>query len=302
MSSDNYLAYKLIDSHHHLWDVEQHHYPWLAAKGEVRFFGQPDPIRKNYLVADYCSDHDNNISQSVHIQVGIDPALRLTETQWLQQCHDESNGKYPAKAVVEIDMLAADVEQQILAHKQFSITQGVRHIIGKSPEENKHMPAFNRDKWYDSLQLLVKHQLSFDLQLTQEHYEDVFNLLKMLPELKVVICHLASPWDQSEDGFDQWCTAMSCFAVLPNCYMKLSGFAMFNHGFKADKFKQYALKSIALFGVERCMLGSNFPVDKLYMSYQDLLACWHELLQSLPVEQQSYLAHKTAANFYGLTD
>lgn len=302
LSSDNYLAYKLIDSHHHLWDVEQHHYPWLAAKGEVRFFGQPDPIRKNYLVADYCSDHDNNISQSVHIQVGIDPALRLTETQWLQQCHDESNGMFPAKVVVEIDMLADDVEQQILAHKQYGVTQGVRHIIGKSPEENKSMPAFNRDKWFDSLRLLEKYGLSFDLQLTEEHYEKVFNILKMLPDLKVVICHLASPWDQSENGFQLWCKAMSCFAVLPNCYMKISGFAMFNHVFIADKFDKYAHKAIEIFGANKCMLGSNFPVDKLYMSYSELLNHWHALLQGYSVEQQSLLAHQTASNFYCLTN
>ncbi|MEW6999155.1 amidohydrolase [Colwelliaceae bacterium BS250] len=292
----------LIDAHHHLWDIEQHHYPWLAAYGQKRFFGQPDAIRKNYLIADFCQDHKAKVDKSVHIQVGIAEHLRLDETKWLQQCHEHSGGKYPCKAVVEIDMLSANIEQQILAHKQFSITQGVRHIIGKSPDENKTLPKFDASKWLSALNLLEQHQLSFDLQLTEEQYQDVYQVLQQLPNLKVAICHLASPWDQSEHGFNQWIIAMQRFASLPNCYMKISGFSMFNHGFDADNFSRYAQQAITLFGSDRCMLGSNFPVDKLYMSYESLMQHWQHLLVNYTAKQQSDLRYKTAASFYDIMD
>ena len=61
---------KWIDAHHHLWDLARIEYPWLMAKGEVRFFGQPDPIRKDYLTEDFLQDAGDFISRSVHIQVG----------------------------------------------------------------------------------------------------------------------------------------------------------------------------------------------------------------------------------------
>lgn len=292
----------LIDAHHHLWDMDQFHYPWLSAFGQTRFFGQPDPIRKNYLVENFCQDHHNRVNKSVHIQVGISEHLRLDETKWLQTCHEQSNGKYPCKAVVEIDLTSNNVEQQILMHKKFPITQGVRHIIGKSPEENKGLPKFDQAKWLKGLQLLEKHHLSFDLQLTEEQYQPVFNVLKQVPNLKVAICHLGSPWDQSEQGFSHWVKAMQQFATLDSCYIKISGFSMFNHGFNHEKFMLYANTAITIFGSDRCMLGSNFPVDKLYMSYDQLLQRWRELIQSFGEISQQNLSYKTAKNFYQIND
>ena len=44
----------MIDAHHHLWDLEKVSYPWLEAKGVVRFFGDPTPIQRNYLLKEFC--------------------------------------------------------------------------------------------------------------------------------------------------------------------------------------------------------------------------------------------------------
>ena len=62
---------------------------------------------------------------------------------------------------------------------------------------------------------------------------------------------------------------MKAFAELPNCYMKLSGSAMFKYAFDSESFKRYAHAAIDIFGSQRCMFSSNFPVDKLYVSYSD---------------------------------
>ncbi|MGB0938549.1 MAG: amidohydrolase family protein [Colwellia sp.] len=287
-----------IDSHHHLWNLEQISYPWLMAKGEERFFGQPDPIRKNYLVNDFCDDHQNEIVKSVHVQVGAIQNDALNETKWLTDCAKQAADKFPAKAVVAVDMLADDVEAQILAHKQYGVTQGVRHIIGKSEEENKTLPKFEAEKWLHSFSLLIKHNLSFDLQFTHEQYKDVFHVLEKVPELKVVICHLASPWDQSPAGFKHWQENMQRFAQLPNCYMKLSGFSMFNHKMIADKFFEYCHEAIKLFSPQRCMFGSNFPVDKLYISYQALFELWQEVVSQYSSDDAHFLRYETANQFY----
>ena len=289
---------KWIDAHHHLWELEQVHYPWLMTKGEARFFGQPDAIRKNYLHSDFIADHENVIVKSVHVQVGATKQDEIKETAWLAKCSQQTNNKFPTKAVVAIDMLANDIEQQIAQHKRYSITQGVRHIIGKSLEENKALPHFEKDRWLSALTLLQKHQLNFDLQLTEDQYLPVFTLLSQLPELKVAICHLASPWDQSPEGFNRWRRAMKLFAALPNCTMKISGFSMFNHGMNKETFKLYAHSAIEIFGVQRCMFGSNFPVDKLYISYQALFSLWQEIVSQYNEDEANWLRYLSAANFY----
>jgi len=290
-----------IDAHHHLWDLDAVHYPWLAAKGEKRFFGQPDPIRKNYLVKDFSCDHQHKISQSVHVQVGASNSLKETELiHRLSQSGQSDAVSFPSAAVVAVDMRQPSIEQQITPHLSYNITRGARDIIGKSPEENKSLPAFIPDVWLNNWQYLASKSLSFDLQLTSEQYQMVLKTLERVPEVKVAICHFASPWDQSDLGFDYWKKQMQAFAELPNCYMKLSGFSMFKHTFDSESFKRYAHAAINIFGPQRCMFGSNFPVDKLYISYADLLAQWHEIIAIYNIDEANYLASKTASNFYQL--
>jgi predicted TIM-barrel fold metal-dependent hydrolase len=117
----------------------------------------------------------------------------------------------------------------------------------------------------------------------------VFTLLNILPELKVAICHLASPWDQSPESFERWRRAMMQFATLPNCTMKISGFSMFNNGMNKEKFKLYAHSAIETFGAQHYMFGSNFPVDKLYISYQALFSLWQEIVSQYNEDEANWL-------------
>ena len=60
----------LIDAHHHLWDLDAVDYPWLNAKGVYRFFGDPTPIQRNYLLGEFRKEaSEQGIRASVHIQV-----------------------------------------------------------------------------------------------------------------------------------------------------------------------------------------------------------------------------------------
>jgi predicted TIM-barrel fold metal-dependent hydrolase len=291
-----------VDSHHHLWDLTRVKYPWLSAKGERRFFGQPDPIRKNYLVENYIADHQFSVGESVHIQVGAEDSLQ--ETQFIERMANtnclHSSKQYPNAAVVAINMSVDDISEPVERQLSHDIVRGVRDIIGKSLEENKLLAPFQPKLWKKNWLLLADNSLSFDLQFTSEQYYSVLRVLEKIPELKVAICHFASPWDQSETGFKFWKTAMKQFAALPNCYMKLSGFGMFKQSFVSADFAKYAHESIHLFGPSKCMFGSNFPVDKLYMSFQELFVNWNEVVSKYNIQQASQLSSLTAREFYKL--
>lgn len=289
-----------VDAHHHLWNLNKIHYPWLMAKGEPRFFGQPDPIRQNYLLNDFQQDHQNKISRSVHIQVGCIEADNIAETAFVDAMSKQSHAHYPSAAVVAINMKADSIEEEINKHLAYNITRGVRDIIGKSPEENQSMPPFSSAVWHKNWQCLANNKLSFDLQLTSEQYIPVLKTLEKTPELNVAICHFASPWDQSDSGFSTWVQAMKQYAQLPHCYIKLSGFSMFTHHFNSNNFEKYAHAAIDIFGPERCMFGSNFPVDKLYVNYQTLFSYWQKVIQQYSPQAAHFLASQTAVNFYRL--
>ena len=181
---------------------------------------------------------------------------------------------------------------------EFELTRGVRHLIGHSADENPTLPLFVPEVWVNNWKLLVEHDLSFDLQLTEDQYEVVLTALSKVPELKVSICHFASPWDQSDAGFKRWKDWMKEFSSLPNTYMKMSGFSMFKWKWEEAEFIKWALAAVEVFGVERCMFGSNFPVDKLYVSYADLFAAWSKGASQVASAEATYLAGQTAKNFY----
>lgn len=287
-----------IDAHHHLWDLSRIEYPWLLAKGEARFFGQPDPIRKNYLVDDYCADTDGKISRSVHVQVGASEGQELSETKFVNDCSEQSGQCFPAAAVVAVDLGQRNIEKQIEAQQAFSVTRGVRHMIGKSAEENPFLPPFKPEIWVDNWRLLSERDLSFDLQFTEEQYAIVLAALEQVPELRVAICHLASPWDRSAEGVKRWQRWMKRFAELPNSVMKISGLSMFTKQWDEQVFLEWGEMAVEIFGAGRCMLGSNFPVDSLYVSYENLFQGWQKLVsQCSPVEAVE-LAGQTAQRFY----
>lgn len=289
-----------IDAHHHLWDLSRVDYPWLMARGEDRFFGQPDPIRRNYLAADYRQDTAGRIIRSVHVQVGARPGEELHETAFVNDCSRESGGHFPAAAVVAVDLGQPDILKDLEAQLEYPVTRGVRHMIGKSPEENPSLPPFEPDIWIRNWRIVAEHGLSFDLQLTEDQFETVLSALRQVPELRVAICHLASPWDRSAEGFRRWRAWMQEFAELPNSVMKISGLSMFTWRWEEETFLEWALAALEIFGADRCMLGSNYPVDSLYVSYDELFEAWEKLVAQCSPGEAEALAGRTAASFYGL--
>jgi predicted TIM-barrel fold metal-dependent hydrolase len=289
-----------IDAHHHLWDLSKVEYPWLLAKGEVRFFGQPDPIRKNYLVSDYQADTRGRVAKSVHVQVGARSGEELRETAFVDACSRESGGCCPAAAVVAVDLGLPGIERQLEQQLAFPLTRGVRHMIGKSPEENPTLPPFVPEVWRANWRRLEQLGLTFDLQLTEDQYQTVLAVLQEVPGLRVAICHLASPWDRSSEGFRRWRGWMRRFAELPNVAMKISGLAMFTKAWDEELFLDWAEAALEIFGADRCMLGSNFPVDSLYVSYDDLFSAWLKLARQCSPDEAVSLAGGTAGAFYSL--
>ena len=94
----------MIDSHHHLWDLKAVEYPWLNAKGVKRFFGDPTPIQRNYLIDEFRPDaQKNGFGSSVHIQVGAKDGL--AEAKWVQSISD-ANPDWPMVQVVFCDLTA----------------------------------------------------------------------------------------------------------------------------------------------------------------------------------------------------
>ena len=293
---------QIIDAHHHLWDLEACDYPWLMAKGVKRFFGDPTPIQKNYLVSDLRHDAQRyELEASVHIQVGVAPGTELEETDWLQGIGDKEG--LPSAIVAYCELDRGDAPAVLAAHMQSSRVRGVRQIIGRSDEEDATTGSgqlIDKPVWQDNLEMLGELGLSFDLQLTPGQVPRVAEVLAMAPDTQVALCHCGSPWDQSATGLASWRDGLRLLASLPNVVCKVSGLGMFDHDWTVESIRPIVEACIEAFGVRRTMFGSNFPVDKLHADYTTIWSAYEEITSGLNEADQQSLFANTARTFYGI--
>jgi predicted TIM-barrel fold metal-dependent hydrolase len=298
MSSPVELPTRIVDAHHHLWDLNAINYPWLMAKGEPRFFGDPTQIQKDYLVDDFRCDHaDLSIVKSVHIQVGVAAEDALLETRWLQ-CQNEAYS-WPSAIVAFSDLTAVDIADQLEAHAQSLAFRGIRQIVGRSAEEDATTGTGSLladPRFLEGLIELSDRGLSFDLQLLPTQMSAAASLLEKLPNLKVALCHAGSLSRQEE--FNIWKEGIERFAALPNVICKMSGFGMFDRKWTTNSTKVKFDVVADTFGPKRIAFGSNFPVEKLASGYVSVWTRFSELTSDFSNVDRAMMFAGTAEGFY----
>ncbi len=285
-----------IDAHHHLWDLQAVDYPWLMAKGVPRFFGDPTPIQRDYLLDEFRRDA-MGFDGSVHIQVGAADAM--AEAQWVQGVAD-AHPDWPMAQVVFCDLTADDLAAQLEAFQALTTVRGVRQIVGRAPEEDAVTGTntlLSNPRFAAGLQLAGRHGLSFDLQLIPELYEAMARVLDRAADTPVALCHAGSPHDRSAKGLRDWAKALLVLSDRPQVVCKLSGLGMFDHGWSTESIRPIVETCLDQFGADRVMFGSNFPVDSLSSDYASLMAAYETLI---PQAAKPAVFGGTAAAFYGI--
>lgn len=272
------------------------------AKGVTRFFGDPTPIQKNYLVEDLRRDAWGfELMASVHVQVGVAPGDEVRETEWLQHIGDAHGLPSAIVAFCELDQ--ANAPGVIAEHMRFSRVRGVRQIVGRSDEEDAQTGSgglVDLPLWRENLEMIGELGLSFDLQLTPGQVGRVAEVLAQVPTTPVALCHCGSPWDQSPQGLRSWREGLCLLASLPNVYCKISGLGMFDHDWTVDSIRPIVEACIETFGPRRSMFGSNFPVDKLHAGYADVWKAYEMITSSFSDDDQRLLFGDNARRFYAI--
>ena len=288
----------MIDAHHHLWDLNAVSYPWLEAKGVERFFGDPTPIQRDYLIEEFRDEAKAmGVTGSVHIQVGA--ADGMAEARWVDDLA-RATPDWPLVQVVFCDLTSDDLDSQLDAFGALPSVRGVRQIVGRAPGEDAQTGTnalLDDPKFLAGLQMAGARGLSFDLQLIPELMEKTARVLGQAPETAIALCHAGSPHDRSPEGLAAWSTALETLSDLPQVTGKLSGLGMFDHNWTPDRIRPIVDTLLDQFGPDRVMFGSNFPVDKLYSDYRTLVTALQGLV---PRDCHGAVFQSTAARFYDL--
>ena len=293
---------KIVDAHHHLWDLGRgYNYPWLQNKpsGEG-MLGDLKPIARDYLLRDYRADTANyDLVGSVHIEaVPADPVI---ETRWLQATTN-SDG-LPSAIVARVELQKPDAERVIAEHVSFPNVRGIRQIVNWHKNAKYTFTGHDfltDDAWLAGFRLLRKYKLSFDLQLYPAQMGEAVELARHNPETLIVVNHTGMPLERDEAGLALWREGMKRLGAEPNVVVKVSGLGMVDWGWSEASIRPFVLGVIDRFGVDRVMFGSNFPVDKLYSSFDTLYGSFESIVASFSESEQDQLFRDNALRHYRL--
>ncbi len=306
MAASSGSVQSIVDPHFHLWDLERNTYPWLSSRPlPVSIAGDVSPIARSYLLDDYLHDARRwKVTGCVHVDAGFDPRDPVGETRWLQAVADERG--LPSGIVAAAVLQEPDVERVLAAHSAFASVRGIRHIINWHADPAKtyvqRADLLTDPAWLAGFALLEKYGFSFDLQLYPSQMHDAARLAARHPRTSIILNHAGMPIDRDAEGLALWDSGMRELAAQPNVSVKISGLGMVDWHWTAESIRPFVLRTIDYFGVERCMFASNFPVDRLYGSFDSLFDAFALLVADFTGAEQRRLFGGTASRIYRLDD
>jgi len=292
----------IIDPHFHIWDLDKHYYPWLSDGVKPSAFGDYSAINHTYRIQDFLADAKNqNLVKAVHLDVGWDPKDPAGETRWLQHVADAHG--FPHGIIGYADLRKADVGDLLDEHMSYANFRGIRQSMNYHPDAAKTYlpePEISRTpEWRRGFAELARRGLSFDLQLYYWQMEEFLELANDYPDVQIILNHAGMQID-GISHFDPWRKAMHRLAQAPNVACKISGLGMGDWHWTTQSIRPYVEEAIAAFGIERCMFASNFPVDKLFGSYDNILDAFKTITAAYSGTERRALFHDNAARFYKL--
>jgi predicted TIM-barrel fold metal-dependent hydrolase len=289
------INWPVVDAHHHLWDLSLNYYPWLTDQIGPRLFGDDyEDIRVSYQVGEFRADYgDIPLVASVHIQAEHDPSDPVRETAWLQKVADDpgSHG-FPQAIVAAAALQDANLDSLLERHRQFRNVRGIRQTLHHHPE------LLTNPAWRTGLSRLQAHGLSFDLQIFPENLAPALEICDANKDLEFVLCHSVLPKDPSVERRAEWRRALRELARRPNVVCKISGWAMWDRNWTADSIRPLVLGVIEAFGTDRCLFGSNYPVDRLGGSYRRIWHAYAQITADFSLDERHLLFAENAMRIY----
>jgi predicted TIM-barrel fold metal-dependent hydrolase len=296
----------IVDAHQHFWDLERKYLPWLCDAEAVPFrYGDYGALRRSYLPEDYFRDaKGHDVVRTVYVETEWDPRDPVGETRWLQEIVADTGFPHAIVAGARLD--DPEVERVLAGHAACPRVRGIRHkprAAANPAEVQLGAPGSMGDPaWRHGYALLERYGLSFDLQTPWWHLPEAAALARDFPRTLIILNHTGLPADRSPEGLAAWRTAMATLAALPNAALKISGLGQPGKPWTVEANGPVVRDAISIFGIDRCMFASNFPVDRLCADFDTIFSGFKTIVADLSRAEQSKLFHDNAVRIYRLSD
>ena len=287
---------EIIDTHQHLWDLNQLPYSWTSSR---------PTLNRSFRPSDYQeATRDLTVAKSVHVEADVDEDFMLEETLHvlsLARSDDNPIAGVVAAARPEYDSFSEYVER-IAGQRSL---KGVRRILHTEPDYISAATTF-----VENVKSLEDYGLTFDICVLGRQLPQAINLVKRCPNVEFILDHCGNPnlrSDAGEGEFAEWRERLREIAGLPNVVCKVSGIVV-NTDLTGPDGPVWTVETlrpavehvIACFGWDRVMFGSDWPVCVLASSYKQWVEALSFLTQDAGAENQRKLFYENAARVYRL--
>jgi predicted TIM-barrel fold metal-dependent hydrolase len=292
----------VVDAHHHIWRVAD--LPWLQGPMVPRIFGPYESLRRDYLMDDYLRDAaTEGVAASVYVQTNWAPDHVVDEIRWVQSVYEEYG--WPQAVVGSADLFAPDAGKVFLQQGHISpLLRGTRLQLHWHDDERFRFasaPDRMRDRVFrENIGRLAELGWLFELQVFPSQMVDAARLVADFPGTTFVLVHAGMLESSAERYVRPWRAGLELLAEYPNAIVKLSGIGTFVHCVDESLIALVAKTTVELFGSERCMFGSNFPIESLWTDYHTLMQVWLRVLAEFPVRVRRDVLSQTARRVYSL--
>jgi L-fuconolactonase len=305
----------ILDAHHHLWDRPEGRY---VAEDYLRDTSQGHDVRASIYVqcrTGYRAEGPEEFRSVGEVETILD---------WCRQ-----SPNHPVGIVAFADLQLGDAVRPVLeavAEAGDGKVRGVRNTTAYHPHpavRSNPRPApdglLRSEAFRSGADAVRDAGLCLDIWAYQAQLDDVRALARAVPDLTIIVDHCGGPLGVGPyrrgdaDTFRDWRKALSRVAELPNTRIKIGGFGLSVMGYGyaeaaepphskelAADWAPYVESCIELFGTQRAMFESNFPVDKGQFTYRALWNAFKRLSAGLSPEAQDDLFWRSASRCYGV--
>jgi predicted TIM-barrel fold metal-dependent hydrolase len=285
-------AIPFIDTHVHFYDLQHPRleYGWLQPGVKHHILQAVEPIQaQRYWADDWIAEtRFANVIKSIHVECAVGTPDPIEETRWLQSFADRLG--HPHGIVAEVHLAQPDAQAVIEGHLAFPNLRGVRDF-GEGDYELD--PA-----WRRGFSSLREHGLVACIDSRPERYANVKDLARVFPDTIICLDHAGLPLRRDAEYLALWRGELASLAEAPNVIIKISALGMGDPHWTVATIRPLILHCIESFGVERAIFGSNWPVDRLFSSYPDVIDAYADIISGFTSAEQTAMFKTNAERYF----
>ncbi|MCX5466824.1 amidohydrolase family protein [Acinetobacter nematophilus] len=274
----------MIDSHIHFWKYNPIEFPWMT--------GDLSVIAKDMSPEDLLAQLPAKIEGLIAVQAR--PSWQ--ENEYLNGLAEQHS---IIKGIVAWFDFEKDAQMQLEKFIQNKRIKGFRHMIQDEPDPTAYM--LNNHQFNVGVEKIQQAELLYGVLIHQKDLHAAVKFSQRHDQYALVIDHLAKPQMYSSDGFTVWKKRMKELAALAHVNCKISGLVTEAGAHcKAQDFQAYLDIALELFGPERLLWGSDWPVSLATQRYETLLVFWDEWTRNWSASERKQVETDTPKRLYKL--